>query len=87
MGALATTYGASMKPSVYIETTIVSYLTAPSRELVIAGRQALTAEWWETRRGRFDVYVSPLVLSEAQEGDPVAAERDWLPSRAFQCSA
>ena len=65
-----------MKPSVYIETTIVSYLTGRlSRELIIAGRQALTAEWWEARRERFDVYVSPLVVSEAQEGDPVAAER------------
>jgi hypothetical protein len=59
-----------MKPSVYIETPIVSYLTGRlSRELIIAGRQALTAEWWETRRERFDVYVSPLVVSEAQEGD------------------
>ena len=65
-----------MKPSVYIETTIVSYLTGRlSRELIIAGRQALTAEWWETRRERFDVYISPLVVVEAQEGDPAAAER------------
>ena len=37
-----------MKPKVYLETTILSYLTAlPSRDVVIAAHQQLTAEWWE----------------------------------------
>jgi len=61
---------------VYLETTIVSYLAAqPSRDLVVAANQELTREWWERRRGDFDIYVSQLVLDEAGEGDPVAAER------------
>ena len=39
------------KQSVYIETTIVSYyISRPSRDLIIASRQALTREWWETKR-------------------------------------
>jgi len=48
-----------MKPSVYIETSVVSYLTGrPSRDVIVAGRQALTVEWWDTRRSHFDLYVS-----------------------------
>ena len=48
-----------MNKSVYIESSVVSYLTArPSRDLVIAGHQAVTAEWWDDRRLRYDVYES-----------------------------
>jgi hypothetical protein len=59
-----------MKPKVYIETTIVSYLTArPSRDLVIAAHQQLTQEWWDQRRESFDLYVSQLVIQESGAGD------------------
>ena len=65
-----------MALSVYIETTIVSYLTArPSRDIVIRAHQRLTREWWRTRRGRFDLYVSPLVLQEARMGDRLVARK------------
>ena len=65
-----------MAARVYIETSVISYLTGrPSRDVIIAGRQALTAEWWETCRTRFDVYVSALVVEEAGDGDPEAARR------------
>ena len=66
-----------MNKSVYIESSVISYLTArPSRDLVIAGHQAVTAEGWEDRRLRYDVYVSPLVLEEISAGDAsVATER------------
>ena len=65
-----------MARSVYLETSIVSYLTArPSRDLVTAARQELTREWWEHRRGAFDLYVSEAVLAEAQVGDANAAAR------------
>ncbi len=65
-----------MKPLLYLETTIVSYLTArPTRDLVMAARQQVTIEWWNRRRGDFQVVVSPLVLAEANRGDAAAAAR------------
>jgi predicted nucleic acid-binding protein len=65
-----------MKPKVYLETTIPSYLAArPSRDLVVAAHQEVTREWWETRRAAFDVFVSEFVLDEATSGDPEAARR------------
>ena len=65
-----------MKPSVYIETTIPSYLTArPTRDIVMSARQQITREWWETRRQKFDCYISQLVLDECSAGDPEAADR------------
>lgn len=65
-----------MKRRVYLETTVVSYLTArPSRSLVSAAHQQVTIDWWETRRHDFEVVVSELVIREAEAGDPVAAKR------------
>ena len=65
-----------MKKSVYLETTIVSYLASrPSRDLVLAAHQQITREWWEGRRGSFDLYVSQVVLDEAGDGDQGAARR------------
>jgi predicted nucleic acid-binding protein len=63
-----------MKPRVYLETTIPSYLTAwPSRDLVRAAHQQITREWWEQRRSQFELYISQAVLRECQAGDPTAA--------------
>jgi hypothetical protein len=65
-----------MKPKVYLETTIVSYLTArPSRDLITAAHQHITQQWWDTQRTRFDLFVAPPFLQEAQAGDPEAAAR------------
>ena len=51
---------------VYIETTVVSYLTAqPSRDLVIGGHQQITHDWWNTRRTNYELCISALVLDEA----------------------
>ncbi|HLP61847.1 MAG TPA: type II toxin-antitoxin system VapC family toxin [Candidatus Deferrimicrobium sp.] len=59
-----------MKPKVYIETTIISYLTGkPSRDIIIAAHQQITEEWWQTRRHLFDLYASQLVIREAGAGD------------------
>jgi predicted nucleic acid-binding protein len=67
-----------MKPKLYLETTVPSYLSAwPSRDLIRAGHQQITREWWETRRADFDIYISQLVLDEAGAGDAQAA-RDRL---------
>ena len=63
-----------MKPKLYLETTVPSYLTAwPSRDLIRAGHQQLTKEWWQTRRSGFDIYISQFVLDEAAAGDAEAA--------------
>ena len=65
-----------MMKKVYIETSIVSYLTArPSNNLLAAAWQAATADWWNTQRQRFDLFASSVVLEEAKKGDPDAASR------------
>jgi hypothetical protein len=68
----------TMKSKVYVETTVISYLTAwPSRDVVIAGHQQITRDWWQTAADRFELVASELVLDEAAAGDPDAA-RDRL---------
>ena len=63
-----------MKPKVYIETTIISYLAArPSRDLIVAGHQQITHEWWQTARPNFAAVSSQLVAREAFAGDSEAA--------------
>ena len=43
------------KPRVYVETSVVSYLTArPARDIVIAGRQQSTQDWWAGTKERFE---------------------------------
>jgi predicted nucleic acid-binding protein len=60
---------------VYIETTFVSYLTArPSRDVVIAGHQQSTHEWWDHCRADYELCASELVFQEAAGGDPQAAQ-------------
>ena len=64
-----------MRAKVYIETTVISYLTArPNRDVVIAGHQKITREWWRTYYDRFDLVSSQLVVREAGAGDPQAAK-------------
>jgi hypothetical protein len=71
-----------VKPTVYIETTILSLLTAwPNRDVEILAQQIATKEWWEKRRQAFDLYVSQEVLKEVARGDADAA-RDRLASLA-----
>lgn len=66
------------KEQVYVETSVVGYLTArPVRDVVTLANQLATREWWQNAPSRFDLVVSNLVLEEAGEGDPAAA-RDRL---------
>ncbi len=61
---------------VYIETSVVSYLTAlPARDLLAAAWQSATLQWWKERRPSFELCTSQLVLDEAAEGDREAAAR------------
>ena len=57
--------------TVYIETTILSYLVSrPSRDIIVAARQELTREWWKYARPGFDCVLSQIVLDEISAGDP-----------------
>ena len=63
-----------IKKRVYVESSVISYLTArPARDLLKLARQHLTREWWE-QRWQWDLFVSPFVLAEISDGDPVAVE-------------
>jgi predicted nucleic acid-binding protein len=69
-----------MKPRVYVETSVISYLTArPSRDLNVAARQQSSMDLWESQ-ARYELVVSDLVLSESLAGDVLAARarRAWL---------
>ena len=58
------------KPTVYLETTIPSLLTArPSKNARLAGMQASVRAWWANQRGHFELFSSPIVLAEARLGD------------------
>jgi hypothetical protein len=62
------------KQKVYIETSVVSYLTAnPSRDIVIAGHQKTTFDWWHKSKNKFDCFISDFVTQEASQGDKKAA--------------
>jgi predicted nucleic acid-binding protein len=65
-----------MKKSIYIETSIASYLTSrPSRDIRAAAWQQLTTQWWDEARRQYELYVSELVIVEASAGDSEAAAR------------
>ena len=66
-----------MALTIYIETSVISYLVArTSRNARVASNPELTREWWQNRRGKFDLYASAVVVGEAQRGDPnLAAAR------------
>ncbi len=64
-----------MKPKVYLETTVPSLLTArPSRDVLMAGQQQATRDWWDDRRHHYQLYISGLVLVESCRGDVAAAK-------------
>ena len=64
-----------MKSRVYIDNSVVSYLTAkPKRDAVAAGRQIVTYEWWSTASAKYEFVISDFVLEEAGAGDTSAAK-------------
>lgn len=65
-----------MSETVYIETSLVGYLTArPSNNLILMANLEITRRWWDTRRSQFTLYISQVVLDEAAEGDSEMATR------------
>ena len=70
-----------MRPSIYIESSIISYLASrPSRDVIVAARQAISHDWWNNHRSRFDLRISGLVEEEIGRGDDEAAQRrmSWV---------
>lgn len=66
----------TVRPTVYIETSVISYLAArPSRDLVTAAHQQLTHTWWHERREEFELVASQVVLDEAAMGDADVARK------------
>ena len=62
--------------SVYLETTFISYLVArPSRDVIVAGHQQTTQDWWANRRNQFECSVSQVVIDEASVGDPAEVQK------------
>ncbi len=61
---------------VYLETSVISYLTArPSRDVVKLAKQELTRQWWDENRSAYDCYISDPVLAEIRRGDVEAAQK------------
>jgi len=61
-------------PKIYIETSVIGYLTArPSRDALARAHQDLTRDWWEYRLNQFEIFVSEVVLDEIARGDATAA--------------
>jgi predicted nucleic acid-binding protein len=65
-----------MSETVYIETSILGYLTArPCRDLVVTANIEVTREWWDTRRSAFRLYSSQAVVKETSQGDTAIASQ------------
>ena len=64
-----------MKPTVYVETTVIGYLTSwPRSDPTVAGHQNTTREWWRTAADRFHLVASQLVVQECAAGDQHASQ-------------
>jgi predicted nucleic acid-binding protein len=64
-----------MKRKIYLETSVISYLTArPSKTIVGAAHQQITQAWWE-KRVDYELFVSQSVWQECAAGNPEAAQR------------
>jgi hypothetical protein len=85
------------RPAVYLGTSVVGYATSrPSRDLVVAGHQPVTREWFALRTDGYELFAFQLVASEASGGDEEAAAREraaflhgipWLGSGSGSASA
>jgi hypothetical protein len=65
-----------MKAKLYLESTIPSYYVArPSRDIVRAGQQRLTHDWWSKRLNDFEIFISDTVVDEISAGEMVMAKK------------
>lgn len=65
-----------MKSTVYLETSIISYLTAyQSRDVIVLAHQKISEDWWEHNRQNYALFVSDLVEQEASAGNVLLSKR------------
>jgi len=73
-----------VKPTVYIETSVVSYFVGkPNKDLIIAGRQSATFKFWALLSFDLLPFVSALVLREAGKGNSVASRNRLFAIQSF----
>lgn len=74
-----------MKPSVYLETSVISYHTSKmSRDLIIAAHQQITSEWWAKWISNYHIFISDTVIQEISRGDPEAAKQRLKETSKFK---
>ncbi len=65
-----------MKPKVYLETSVVSYLTAyQSRDVIVLARQQITEDWWKNHRQNYELFTSDVVEQEAGFGNALMSKK------------
>jgi hypothetical protein len=65
-----------IKLSVYVETSVLSYLVArSSQNIITAANQLVTQEWWDNHRENFKLFISQLVIDEAGQGNTEEANK------------
>ena len=63
------------KKIIYLEPTVISYLTArTTSDPIKLAQQLASKEWWNNHRHKCDIFISNVVLDEIREGDPAAAQ-------------
>ncbi|MCR4316763.1 MAG: hypothetical protein NUW37_10480 [Planctomycetes bacterium] len=64
------------KQSIYIETSIISYLAArPSKDIWAAAAQAKTNQFWKNHKDEYELFTSEIVSLECLQGDNAVAKR------------
>ena len=69
-------YANNVKPRVYLETSVISYLVGwlNQRSILVAHNQEFTREWWSLRRSQFELFSSAIAVNEAKKGEALRAE-------------
>ena len=65
-----------MSETIYIETSILGYLTARSTDnLILAANVKVTQDWWDEHSTSLVLYASEIVADEASRGDATMANQ------------
>lgn len=62
--------------TVYVETTVISYVTArDAKDGIVSWHQRVTRTWWDTQRQQYRLTASAVVVRESEAGDPEMATK------------